>query len=188
MLEESLVSTTKIIQPRFSIGRLNETVLGALAIANMQDFALPAVSGERILLVPSEFPLLVRGYEFDHGCLQDVSQVVIRFYKVVAGIKIPGVLQRHPQAARRPEDADSSCPVKPARQSSIEIENKSLSDISLHPLVEDLDQEAAPLGRTDRPVRDLVTFLEPAFVIPLYDGDELDVMRVEFIPEETVHL
>ena len=43
----------------------------------------------------------------------------------------------------------------------------------------------------NRPVRDLVSFLEsglPVLIDPLHDGNELDVIRLELIPEEPVDL
>jgi len=73
MLEESLVTFAEVVQPRFSIGRLDKTVLGTFTVAHKKHFAFPAVLRKRILLVPSEFPLLVRGYEIDQWCFQDVS-------------------------------------------------------------------------------------------------------------------
>ena len=101
---------------------------------------------------------------------------------MVAGIKITSVFQCHALTAGRPEDADSSCHAKPACQGTIEIENKSLPDIPLDPLVKDLYQKSAPLLRLNGSVRDLVAFLEPAFIVPLYDRNELDVIRLQLEP------
>ena len=49
-------------------------------------------------------------------------------------------------------------------------------------------QEASPLVRPNGAVRDRASFLEPAFVVPLHDRDELEVVRPEFIPEEPVDI
>ena len=70
------------------------------------------------------------------------------------------MFQGHAQAARRPEDADGPGHVQPAGQRSVEVENKSPAHVPLNPLIEDLDQETAPLVRPDGSVRDLVAFLE----------------------------
>jgi len=152
MFKKCLVTFAEVVETHLSIGRFDKTVLGTLTIANMQDFAFPAVLRKRISLIFSELSLLFRGHEFDHRCLQDVSQVVIRLDEVIARIKIAIVLQSHALTACRPEDADGPRHVQPACQRSVEIQNKCLANVSLNPLVEDLDQEMPPLGRTDRPV------------------------------------
>ena len=98
------------------------------------------------------------------------------------------MLQSHTQSAGRTEDANSPRHPKPARQRSIEIEDKGFPHIPFDPFIEYLNQELSPLVRPNGSVRNLVAFLESAFVIPLYDRNELYIVRIEFVPEETINI
>jgi hypothetical protein len=175
--EKRLVTFAQIVQSCFSILRPDQTVLGTLAIADMQEFTLPAALWKRSPLVLSELSLLVRDNEFDQGRLEDVSQEVLGLHEVVAGIEIAVVLERHALTAYRAEDADRSCHPEPARQRPVEIENERFSDIPLDPLIKDHRQEPSPLVCTDGPVRGRVAFLKPVFVVPLHNRNKLNVLN-----------
>jgi hypothetical protein len=138
MVKKCLVPFAKVIKPGFSIGGFNEAVLGTLPIARKEEITFPAKPGQGIPFVLPELSLFFRDCESGHGGLQDVSQEVLRLDEVVTGIQIAIVLQSHAQTAGSPENADGSCPTKPARQSSIKIEYKRQSDITLNPIVKNL--------------------------------------------------
>ena len=113
MREERLVALAQIIQTWFTVWRLQETVLGTLAVADMQNLTMPAVPGKRIPLILSEFPLLIRSDKLDHGRLQDVAQKVFRLDKVVTRIQVAVVFQGRAFAASRPENTDRYCRAPP---------------------------------------------------------------------------
>ena len=96
------------------------------------------------------------------------------------------MLEGHAQAAGGSEDTDRSRHPEPSGKRSVEVEDKGVAHILFHPLVEDLDQETAELLGLHRPVRDLAAFLVAGFVVTLDNGDELDVMCPELVPEKPV--
>ena len=107
---------------------------------------------------------------------------------MIAGIKVAIVFQRHAQTAGGAKDADGSRHAQPTRQGSVEIQNKHLADVPLHPFIENADQKPAILHRPDGAVRDPVAFLITSFVVPLHNRNELDVGRVGRIAEEAVYI
>ena len=168
--------------------RSDEAVLRALTVAGEEKTTLAARLRQFVPLVLSKLPLFVRAYQFGHGRLQDVSQQVIWLNEVIAGIQIAVVFQRQGQAAGACEDADRSCPAKPARQRRIKVKDEGVANVSVYPLVEDLDEVSSPLARPDGAVRDRAAFLESGLVVPLNNGDELDVSGIKFIAKEAVHV
>jgi hypothetical protein len=55
--EECLVAGTEVVQPRFAVGRLNESITGAFAVAGEQHRALLAVLRQRVVLALPEATL-----------------------------------------------------------------------------------------------------------------------------------
>ena len=84
MFEEGLVARTQVIQSGLPIGRLDEAVLGTLAVAGETHLALTAVLWQAITLVQAKLPLPVRGHQFDHMLLCNVAEQILRFHKVIA--------------------------------------------------------------------------------------------------------
>src|SRR5438874_9769525 len=79
MFEECLVARAQVIQPWLSIRRLDEAVLGTLAVAGEAHLALTAVLWQAMTLVQAKLPLPVRGHQFYHMPLRNVTEQIVRF-------------------------------------------------------------------------------------------------------------
>lgn len=117
------------------------------------------------------------------------------------------MLQSESQPAGFLEDADVGGQAAPGGQGRIESLDEDRADVPAHPFLEDLDQEAAELLGPHRAQADqaaclgveralTVRQLTPGLVHqrgclgcqPLDNGDELDEVGSQVVPEETVHL
>jgi len=84
VMKEHFIAGAKVIEPRFTVGRFDEAVLGAFAVADESNFAAAAVFGQRIQLIPAELSLLSRYGQPGHVPIIDIAQKVFRLYKVIA--------------------------------------------------------------------------------------------------------
>jgi hypothetical protein len=100
------------------------------------------MSRQRIELVAAELALPWRGYEPCQRSFADTAEQVVRFRIVVAGLKIAIVLDRQRGATSRRKNTGAGMP-DPAGTRSVKGLREDLANITLHPLVEDLRQEAA---------------------------------------------
>ena len=94
MLEEGFVTGTEKVQARFSIRSLNKPVAGTLAVAGELHLALPAVLGQRVLLVLAELPLFIQPDKLHQSLLADVAEKKLWFDKMIARIEIAIMFQR----------------------------------------------------------------------------------------------
>ena len=81
--------------------------------------------------------------------------------------------------------------LQPVAQGGFEGLHVDLSDVIMHPLLEDLDQEAPKLFGMHRSVGSLVPLLDQVEAIrihPFNDRDELDPFRLCLVTQEAVHL
>lgn len=188
MFEKGLVSFTEVIQPGLTIRSFKETVLGAFAITDREEPALAAGASQGVPLVSAERALLIRCHEIDHWRCEDIAEIMVRFDKVVAGIEIAIMFQRHAEAAGGSEDADGPGLSEPSRQGAVEVHDKHPPHVAPHPFVKDFDQEISPLFRTDGTLRYRSSLLVTALVVTLHDWYELDEGSMELITEEAVDL
>ena len=139
VVEEVLEAGAQVVQPRIAVGRLDEPVLGAAAVAREPHVALPAVARERVALVEPELPLLVRGDELEHVPLADVPELVPRLDEVVAGVDVARVLEREREAAglrvRRTGWEARPPSWRGPRRTSVH-----LAGVAAHPFLEHVDQ------------------------------------------------
>jgi hypothetical protein len=105
VLEEGFVTGTKIVQPRFSIGRLNKPVTGTFTIAGKLYFALQAVLRQGVLLRVSELSLLVRRDQLYQVLFFDIAQKKVWLDKMIARIQVAVMFQRQGIATGLGEDA-----------------------------------------------------------------------------------
>ena len=113
------------------------------------------------------------------------------------------MLEREREPARLRVDAQPGRLADPVRERDVEHLHVHLADVAPHPLLEDVDQEAAVLLAADRAVRDqLSLLLVERPVAPrrprhlpvgrlgdaLDDRDELDEACVALVAQEAVHL
>jgi len=59
MIEEDFEARAKIVKARLPVGRFNESVLRAAAVACEADLAFAAVFGKCVEFVPAKFELLI---------------------------------------------------------------------------------------------------------------------------------
>ena len=113
------------------------------------------------------------------------------------------MLEREREPARLRVDAQPGRLADPVGERDVEHLHVHLADVAAHPLLEDVDQEAAVLLAADRAVRDRAPLLlvqrpvaprRPRHLAvgglgdPLDDRDELDEARAALVAEEAVHL
>ena len=194
MLEEGLVAFAEIVEPVLAVGRREEAVARAFAVAGEQHRALAAGSRERIVFRVAEPALLLAEHEVAERRLPHVADEVARLDEVVAGIDVAVVLHDERGAAGRRDDAGIVL-AEPAAERDVEGHDEHLADVPRHPLVEDRDQERAELARLHGPVGDQAPRLgvewpvrsrepSPAAIgqrerlrrRPLDDRNELDVL------------
>ena len=114
------------------------------------------------------------------------------------------MLERERQAAGLRVDAEARRLADPVRERDVEHLHVHLADVAPHPLLEDVDQEAAVLLRGHRAARDPLSLLHVQRAVApgrpghrtvgvglgdaLDDGDELDEARAALVAQEAVHL
>ena len=77
--------------------------------------------------------------------LLDVPELVARLDEVVARVEVARVLEREREPARLRVDAQPRRLADPVRERDVEHLHVHLADVASHPLLEDVDQEAAVL-------------------------------------------
>lgn len=93
MGEEGFVRGAEIVQSRLTIGRGDEAVAWALAMAGEAHRTFTTIAGKSVALGEAERPLLVGGNHLDHMRLADIAQAIGWLDEVVAGIEVAVVLQ-----------------------------------------------------------------------------------------------
>ncbi len=186
--EENPVARTEIIKTGFTFRRLDEPVLGTLAVADEEELTPAAVCGQGIELISAELALLPGTSQLGHLLLGDIAQQVPGLHKVIAGVHIAIVLHCHGGSAGRREGADARGNARPGGQSNIKDLHKGLAHVPLHPFIEDGDQETAILLGLDRTVCDGVALLKAGIIISLNYGYELDEIGLDLISEKAVNL
>ena len=82
-----------------------------------------------------------------------------RLDEVVAGVEVARVLEREREPAGLRVDAQARRLADPVGERDVEHLHVHLADVAAHPLLEDVDQEAAVLLGRHRAVRDQLTLL-----------------------------
>ena len=217
MVEEGLVPGAQVVEPGLTVGRLDEAVLGAAAVAGEPDVARAAVGGQGVALVEPEAALLFGRHELGHRGLRDVAELVRLLDEVVARVEVAVVLQGEGGAAGLRVDAQRRRLAVPAGQGDVEHLDVDLADVAADPLLEDPDEERAVLVGRDRPIGDQAPLLaversiaprspgrgpgqagrqpelgerdvDPGRGQPLDDGDELHEPRAALVAQEPVDL
>ncbi len=173
-----------------AIRRLYKAILGAFAVAGETHITLQAILGQAVQLILAELQLLGRGDHFKHVFLLDVSQMVIGFYKVIAGVEVAIVLDGQSLAAGLVEDTHAGLAhAQPVAQRGLEGLHVDPADVIVYPFVENGAKEAAELLGPDRTIGDGVAFLvEGAAVLvdALHHRDELHPVCADLIADEAV--
>lgn len=170
MTEESVVTLAEVVEPRFSAGRMAEPVFGAFAVAGEEILARAALLGQPLLLDAPEGCLLLAIEHLYERMLVDVSQFVLREYEVVAGIHVAVELHHCGMATACAHAAYAWRYSHPVGQRSVEDLYEVGAHILFHPLIEDGNEEVAPLFWTDRKVG------QPAVVIVMRAGQPSAVL------------
>jgi len=99
MHEEQFKSFAKIVLSRLSVARDAKPVLGAATVAKVPHFTVLALLSEQVAFVITELTLFRRRHHFQKSLLMDVAEKVFGLNEMVAGVKVPVVLQRWPVPA-----------------------------------------------------------------------------------------
>ncbi len=186
--EERLEPGAEPVEAGLTVGREQQAVLWALAVAGEEVLARAAEGGQRLLLGLPERALLLGAHEVADGGLEDVAEQVARIDEVVAGVDVAVVLERHPLAAGRLEDAETRGAANVGGEHAVKGLHEHLADVAAHPLVEDCVQEAAVVLRLHAAPGYRPRPAARGRRLDLDDRDELDEAGAELVAEEAVHL
>lgn len=181
MGEKAFVSSAKVIQAILAVGRFNEPVFGAAAIASEKNRTFTAVSWQFVPFVAPEFPLKRRCHKLRYRRLHDVAKVIIGVNEVIAGEQVSVVFHRQAVAASSRMNAQTRLKTQPCLQCHLKLLDENPSDIVANPLVKDGAKEVAPLFRADRPIRNAIIWSS------LNGWNELDELN-PFVSEKPVNL
>ncbi len=148
MSEKRLESVTEVIQSRFAVGSDSEAVLRATAIAGKSDVTFLAHGWQGGLFVAAKSDLLRCRDEVNQRGLVNVSEFVVRFNEMVAGIKIAVMFKDECRPTSWRVDAQTVLP-DVSSEGDIKHLNKYLADIALDPFVEYCIQEVSVLLASD---------------------------------------
>jgi len=141
--EEALVAGTQVVQPGFASGRPENAILRAPSVAEVEDVAFQAIAGQGVLFELPEGPLSGTLDEIDQPGLTDISQVVFPVHEVIAGKKIPIVLDHGHITAGFLEDAQGLLLPQSLSCRLLEDLDKYLPDVLTHPLIKDSAKKSA---------------------------------------------
>ena len=92
-VEESFVSSTKIIETRLSGGGFDKPVFGTFTMAGEAYITIQAVLRQGITLIQPKPGLLIRANHLEHMLVFDVAEQVVRLDEMVAGVQVTIVLE-----------------------------------------------------------------------------------------------
>jgi hypothetical protein len=86
VFEKRLEALAEVIETRLAIGRYDETIFGALTIANEKQFTIAAVLRQGVPFILSELSLFFAGSKLGHRFFHDIADEIFWFDEMVAGI------------------------------------------------------------------------------------------------------
>ena len=159
MVKKATVALAEVIQTGLTVGSRGKTVLGTFAIAKLQPLALLALFRQLLDLHLRKFLLLRTIEHLYERVVVDVTQLVLGKHKVVARIHVAVPFHDGRVATHIRHGADARCGAYPIGECDIEQLYKGLTDIMLHPIVEELAEKLPPLLGRDREVGQLAIVL-----------------------------
>ena len=175
MGEKLFQARAKIVKTLFAVGCPGKPVLWTPAIARLQDLAIPAVLGQSVPLLASEFALRRVLQYFHERCFENVPDAVLRIDKMIAGVEISVMLDDHDIAAGLLENAQSMLHPEQGSERLIEVLDGDPADIVPEPLVENRAQELS-VGFCRRRLR-----AYPAPALPRDQRKELQELHAELL-------
>ena len=143
MAEKVFEARTQIVQAVFTVGRPENAILRAPSVAQVEDVAFQAIAGQGVLFELPECPLSGTLDEIDQPGLMDISQVVFPVHEVIAGKKIPIVLDHGNVPAGLLEDTQGLLLPQSRSCRLLEDLDKYLPDVLTHPLIKDSAKKSA---------------------------------------------
>lgn len=150
MVKKGIVAGAEIVEPRLSVRRESETILGTLAVAGEEVRARQTLLRKRSALALAKGSLRLPVNHLDQRRGADVAKQVLREDKVVARVDVAVLFESQSVAASLRKDADPRRGSDPVGKRGIEDLNEDLSDIVPNPFVEDRYQKTPPLRRRNR--------------------------------------
>ena len=186
--EERLEPGAEPVEAGLTVGRQQDAVLGALAVAGEEVVAGAAEGGQCLFFGPPERALPLRAHELTDRRLEDVAEQVARVDEVVARVEVAVVLEGDALAAGRLQDAQARNAAHVGGQHAVEELHEHLAHVAAHPLVEDRVQEAPVLLGLHAAGGRRAGAAGGRRRLDLDDGDELDEPGAELVAEEAVDL
>ena len=91
-VEKTFVSCAQVIEAGLSSGGLDKSILGTFPVTGETHVTVQAVLGQRIAFIQPKLDLLVRSDQFEHVLLLDITEQIIGFHEMVAGVQVTIVL------------------------------------------------------------------------------------------------
>lgn len=192
MLKEVIVATAQVVETRFAVGRVTETVLGTFTVAGKEIGACFALTRQTIVLGPAELLLAFAIHHLHERLRVDVPQLVLGEDEVVAGIYVTVKLHYTSMPAGLGQGTDAGLFANPVGQCGVEQLYVILAYVVAHPFIEDGAQKVSPLLGRDGEIgqASFVTFVHGSQVASvgmcldaLYNRGKLDVMAVQLLEE-----
>ena len=177
--EEAPIAGTQVVQARLAVGRPDDAILRAAAVAHRPDVALPAVARQRLLLGLPEGVLRRALEEFGKRGLADVAQPVLGGDEVIALIEVAVVLDDRDIPAGGTEDAQRMVQAVGRPRGFLEDLDDDPPDVLPHPLVEDRAQEVAEGFRR----HGALAHAARRGRLRLDQGDEAEVLGLDLLEE-----
>jgi hypothetical protein len=135
--KKSFIARTQVIQPGFSVRRLEKSVFRTFAIAHGFDVTFPAIAGQCVRFGPTELPLGRTFKQFDQSCRLYISQAMFGINVVITGIKIAIVFDNGNITASFAKDTQRLLLAENRSNGLFEQLDFDLANVKLHPFVED---------------------------------------------------
>ena len=150
MVEESVVAFAQVIETGVAVPIMFEPILGALAMAGKFVATFPARPGQGAVLDVAELLLFWPIEHLGERLLANVAELIFGKNEMIARIDVSIVFHHASMAAIACKDTDAGGHSAPIGKSAVEIFDEDPPHVMPHPLVEDSDEEIAPLVGMDR--------------------------------------
>ena len=145
MLEEHAVTFAQVVLSGVAVTVFYETVLGALAVARKQPFALAALFGQRLAFQFAEPLLLVAIQHLGDGLLAYVAKTIFGKHEMVARVDIAVKLHHAGMPTGPGKGAYPWLLPHPVGQGGVEQLDEVVSYILFKPFVEQGTSKCSPL-------------------------------------------
>ena len=147
VLEELVIALTEVVETRFTISGMGETIFRTFSIASKEILTFATLTGQRLLFGLTKCLLARRIHHVDERIRLDIAQLILREDEVVTRINITIPLYRSRMTTRFGQSANTWLLTNPIGKGGVEELNIIVANIIAHPFIEYSAKEVAPLLR-----------------------------------------